>query len=424
MSSEKKYFFSIDIRLQIYYTFYIMNFIDEVKNNFPNQTQFSRTELWSVASNPSFSKFKFRKQFTEFMTNPANKISRGLYRIGDGNIQGNIQAVPKLPKVKIKQELQLHDTVPKKISELNLVPEKDSSFVPFGEFNRLKKIIYSKMFFPVYISGESGNGKTKMVEQACSANNREMIRVNITSLTDEDDLIGGYRLVNGETVFQEGPIIEAMKRGAVVLLDEINLGTPQIMCLQPVMEGNSIYIKKTNTLVSPKKGFNIIATGNTKGNSMASDGRYIGSKVLNEAMLDRFAINIEHEYPSETVERKILLKSIAKFDIQNTDELTEYGNFIEILIKWAKNIRETFAVGGTEDIITTRRLKQIVEFYIIDKTSRIQSIKSCTTRFNNETKESFITLYRRLDETASVDPLPTPNTVPTNDLEYLPPPNY
>lgn len=392
-----------------------MNFIEAVKETYPSKIEFSRAELWNVATSPFYPKsYKFRKQFTEFMTNPQNKISRGLYKI-DGNrssnvsadTQNQIQLVAAAPKVATKPTLiKQEDNLPLSVTvdNLDLVPIKDRNFIPFGEFSRLKNIISSQAFFPVYIAGESGNGKTKMVEQVCAYTKREMIRANITSTTDEDDLIGGYRLINGETVFQDGPVLEAMKRGAILLLDEINLGTAKIMCLQPVLEGNPIYVKKTNTLVRPKKGFNVIATGNTKGKSTSTDGRYIGSNILNEAMLDRFAITIEHEYPSENIERKILRKSLNKFDNISPDMMNSYQAFIENLIKWAKNIRETFKAGGIEEVITTRRLKHILEFHIIDRNSKIAAIKSCTSRFNQETAEAFVTLYNRIDAEAEANP--------------------
>lgn len=374
-----------------------MNFIEAVQKEYPGKQTFTRPELTIVAE-----KYSLRKQFTEFMTTDSNKIKRGLYKIDPNFVQeiAESSAVVELkkPKPVIKKTLILEQKMDH-INDIDLIPDRDSEFVPFGDFSLLKKIISSKTFFPVYISGESGNGKTKMVYEACAQSKTQLIRANITESTDEDDLLGGYRLVNGETVWQDGPVVEAMKRGAVLLLDEINLASPKIMCLQPILEGNPIYIKKTNTIVHPVHGFNIIATANTKGKS-SDDGRYIGSNTLNEALLDRFAINIEHEYPAKDVEIAILSNILETFESKTKENV----DFVNILVEWAKTIRDTFEAGGVDEIITTRRLIHILRFYLIAGGNRMKSIRYCTSRFDTDTKKSFYSLYQKMDASVNIDP--------------------
>jgi len=267
--------------------------------------------------------------------------------------------------------------------EQNLVPEKDVNFVQFGNFKDLKKIINSRNFYPTFITGLSGNGKTFSVEQACAILNRELIRVNITIETDEDDLIGGFRLVNGETVWHNGPVIEALERGAVLLLDEVDLASNKILCLQSVLEGRGVFLKKTGRFVKPAAGFNIIATANTKGKG-SEDGRFIGTNVLNEAFLERFPVTFEQEYPLPATEQKILTSMI------------DDNQFCKNLVDWADIIRKTFFDGGVEEVISTRRLVHIVQAYIIfgDKAKAIQV---CLNRFDDETKQSFLELYDKVD---------------------------
>ena len=272
--------------------------------------------------------------------------------------------------------------------EQNLVPEKDTTFVPFGNFTDVKKIISSKMFYPVFITGMSGNGKTLGVEQACAALNREIIRVNITIETDEDDLIGGFRLVDGNTVWHNGPVIEALERGAVLLLDEVDLASNKILCLQSVLEGKGVFLKKTGRYVQPKTGFNVIATANTKGKG-SDDGRFIGTNVLNEAFLERFALTFEQEYPTVAVETNILVRIAASVGKHDED-------FCKNLANWADIIRKTFADGGIDEVISTRRLVHIMRAYAIWG-DRMKAIKVCVNRFDDETKQSFIELYDKID---------------------------
>ena len=270
----------------------------------------------------------------------------------------------------------------------NLIPEKDDTFVKFGPFSDVKKIIQSKQFYPVFLTGLSGNGKTFSVEQACASLNRELVRVNITIETDEDDLIGGFRLVNGETVWHNGPVIEALERGAVLLLDEIDLASNKILCLQSILEGNGVFLKKIGKVVKPRAGFNVIATANTKGKG-SDDGRFIGTNVLNEAFLERFPVTFEQDYPSPNIEKKILGGVASNLAITDTD-------FLSRLVDWGDIIRKTFYDGGIEEIISTRRLVHIVRAFSIFK-DKAKAIKVCVNRFDYETKQSFLELYDKVD---------------------------
>jgi len=264
-----------------------------------------------------------------------------------------------------------------------LIPSKEDNYVPFGNFSDLHKIIKSEVFYPTFITGLSGNGKTLSVEQACAKAGRELIRVNITIETDEDDLLGGFRLVGGDTVWHSGPVVEALERGAVLLLDELDLASNKILCLQSVLEGKGVYLKKINRYVRPAEGFTVIATANTKGKG-SDDGRFIGTNVLNEAFLERFPITMEQSYPTAAIEQKIL---------QNVgcDE-----QFTENLVKWANAIRKTFYDGGVDEIITTRRLVHIAQAYAIFN-DRIKAVTACINRFDEDTKQSFLDLYTKVD---------------------------
>jgi len=274
------------------------------------------------------------------------------------------------------------------------VPEKFPGYVAWGNFNTLKKVIKSEIFYPIFITGMSGNGKTLMVKETCARLNREFVRANITIETDEDDLIGGFRLVNGETVWHDGPVIMAMKRGAILLLDEIDLASNKIMALQPILEGSSIYVKKIGKWVHPAAGFNVIATANTKGQG-SDDGRFIGTNVMNESFLERFPVTIEQPYPTNKIEEKILINELAKQDKVDND-------FVENLVKWADVIRRTFMDGGIDEIISTRRLVHIIgAFSIFD--NKMSAIEMCVSRFDSETKTSFLDLYTKVDEGASID---------------------
>ena len=295
------------------------------------------------------------------------KVGRGKWNLTvQEKLEQNYQAPPAMPAV-----------------EQNLIPKKDDSFIKFGNYTDLKKIIESRVFYPTFITGLSGNGKTFSVEQACAQLGRELIRVNITIETDEDDLIGGFRLVDGATVWHNGPVIEALQRGAILLLDEIDLASNKILCLQSILEGKGVFLKKIGRWIDPASGFNVIATANTKGKG-SDDGRFIGTNVLNEAFLERFPVTFEQEYPTASIETKILNKLCA-------DE-----NFCKRLADWADIIRKTFYDGGIEEIISTRRLVHIVRAYNIFG-DKAKAIEVCVNRFDDETKQAFMELYDKVD---------------------------
>ena len=290
----------------------------------------------------------------------------------------------------IKQQLE---TVVKQ-SE-SLIPPKDDNYVPFGNATDLKKIIKSKIFYPTFITGLSGNGKTLGVDQACAALGRELIRVNITVETDEDDLIGGFRLIDGNTVWHNGPVIEALQRGAVLLLDEIDLASNKILCLQSILEGTGVYLKKTGVTVTPAPGFTVFATANTKGKG-SDDGRFIGTNVLNEAFLERFPLTFEQEYPVPRIETKMLNNYCSELGCCDEE-------FITNLCTWADVIRKTFAEGGIDEVISTRRLVHIIRAFSIFN-NRLKAIKLCLNRFDDETKSAFLELYSKIDAKIELNP--------------------
>ena len=264
----------------------------------------------------------------------------------------------------------------------------DKTFVPWGSFKDISKVISSEMFYPIYISGLSGNGKTFMVEQSCAKLNREFIRVQINPETDEDDLLGGFRLIDGETVFAKGPVLKAMENGAVLLLDEIDRATNKIMCLQGILEGKPVLVKKTGETISPAPGFNVIATANTKGKG-SDDGRFTAASIIDEAFLERFTISIDQKFPSKKIETKIVERHMDKFGSQDTE-------FADKLTTWADIIRKTFDDDGVDEVISTRRLCHIVQSYAIFK-NRLKAIDLCITRFDDDTKEAFLDLYTKVD---------------------------
>ena len=308
-----------------------------------------------------------------------NKLSE--YKIGRGKWDLTVRE-------QMEQTYQAPPAIVPVVQRQNLIPEKDDTFVKFGNFNDIKKIIQSRLFYPTFITGLSGNGKTFSVEQACANLGRELIRVNITIETDEDDLIGGFRLVNGETVWHNGPVIEALERGAILLLDEIDLASNKILCLQSVLEGKGVFLKKIGRFVQPTTGFNVIATANTKGKG-SDDGRFIGTNVLNEAFLERFPVTFEQQYPSVANEVKILETVAETLNIKDAD-------FCKRLCDWADIIRKTFYDGGIEEIISTRRLVHIIRAYSIFG-NKGKAIDVCTARFDDETKTAFMELYDKVD---------------------------
>ena len=331
--------------------------------------------------------------------NPANKVGKGLFKLPalgevvSVHASRLVQAAEQYEPAPQTQKIENTETKTEAayvVSSLtgNIVPEKDPNFVTFGDYSSVKSIIASKKFYPIFITGLSGNGKTLGVTQACAEKKREMIRVNITIETDEDDLLGGYRLRDGQTVWQNGPVIEAMERGAVLLLDEIDLASNKIMCLQPILEGNGVFVKKINKFVKPALGFTVVATANTKGKG-SEDGQFIGTNVLNEAFLERFPITFEQKYPSVKIETKIISKMLETENAKDDEYATN-------LVNWADIIRKTYTEGGVDEIISTRRLVHIAKAYSIFR-NKLKAVEVCTNRFDDDTKQSFIDLYTKID---------------------------
>jgi len=357
---------------------------------------FGRTDITRAEINSLVDTGKMKNP--SWLKSNTYKIGRGVYSLPiEGNdISPNLTNVPLEEEQPKTQKADVSETVNQAayiVSSLtgNIVPTKDPVFVPWGHFKDIKSIVSSKQFYPIFITGLSGNGKTMNVQQACAATKRECIRVNITIETDEDDLVGGYRLQEGQTVWQNGPVIEAMERGALLLLDEIDLASNKIMCLQPILEGNGIFIKKINKFVKPAPGFNVIATANTKGQG-SEDGKFIGTNILNEAFLERFPITVEQSYPTNKIENKILNNVMSERGLTKKDD----EKFAENLITWADIIRKTFYEGGVDEIISTRRLVHIVEAFVIFK-NKMKAIELCTNRFDLDTKTSFLDLYTKID---------------------------
>ena len=315
--------------------------------------------------------------------NSAESPDRGKYQIP---AIGHAQVIPMTPRQTKKFDPNAtseHDYV--------MVPDKDKTYVPFGEFKDVERIIRSRKFFPVFISGLSGNGKTFMVEQACARAGRQIVRIQMSRETDEDDLIGGFRLIDGETKFLKGPVLRAMELGAVMLLDEADRADPtKIMCLQGILEGKPYFVKKTGEVVHPAEGFNIFVTANTKGRG-SDDGRYVAASMLDDALLERFPITIEQDYPATKIETKILQ---AQFDNLTDD----HQGYIDHLVAWADVIRRSFAEGASDEVISTRRLVHIIRAYQLFD-DRMRAIEMCTNRFDEETKKSFLDLYRKVDPT-------------------------
>ena len=348
--------------------------IDGLKSTFGNELTAADIRGFCAANDVSY-------------TTVTRKIQQ--YKVSKG--KWNLEVTSKKVK-QIENSYSAPAVEPK--SQQNLIPQVDDTFVKFGSFTDIKKIISSNLFYPTFITGLSGNGKTFSVEQACAQLGRELIRVNITIETDEDDLIGGFRLVNGATVWHNGPVIEALERGAILLLDEIDLASNKILCLQSVLEGNGVFLKKIGRFVRPAAGFNVFATANTKGKG-SDDGRFIGTNVLNEAFLERFPVTYEQDYPAPSVEKKILGRIASNLGVTDTA-------FLERLVDWADIIRKTFYDGGIEDIISTRRLVHIVRAFSIFN-DKAKAIKVCVNRFDDETKQSFLELYDKVDADFDMD---------------------
>ena len=377
---------------------------DFVKSAFQ---MYGKVELTTNELKAANKKFGYAYAPQWLTKNKHYKIGKGLFKLPDIDEKLVLDTKPDVlddnkDKDNVPDDTQINNVSATKkeaayvISSLegNIVPNKDKSFVSFGNHPDVRNIIKSNKFYPIFITGLSGNGKTFSVVQACAESKREMSRVNITSETDEDDLLGGYRLKDGQTVWQNGPVIEAMERGAILLLDEIDLASNKIMCLQPILEGNGVYVKKINKFVKPKVGFNVVATANTKGQG-SDDGKFIGTNILNEAFLERFPVTFEQTYPSAKTEQKILNNTLALSGKKDT-------TYVEKLSTWADVIRKTYFDGGVDEIISTRRLVHICQAYSIFG-NKMKAIELCTNRFDDDTKNSFVDLYGKVDAGATAE---------------------
>ena len=361
----------------------------------PDLTVINRDGIYQVLDAYEGLKFPSWQVSKELRTN-----ERGEYYVPSMDGEFAKDAASNVKQIATKAEVPAVAMAPSAIGVMDqqdsYVPEKFEGYVPYGNFNTVKDVIKSGIFYPMFITGLSGNGKTLMVKEVCAKQKREYVRANITVETDEDDLIGGFRLLNGETVWHDGPVVTAMKRGAVLLLDEIDLASNKIMALQPVLEGSSIYLKKIGKWVHPKPGFTVIATANTKGQG-SDDGRFIGTNVLNEAFLERFPVTIEQSYPTASMEKKILNNELGKHGLED-------GEFSDNLVKWADVIRKTFYEGGCDEVISTRRLVHIIGAFSIFK-DKMTAIELTVNRFDAETKESFLDLYTKIDAGVDVSTL-------------------
>jgi len=357
-------------------------FIDAASEVYPGQSEFSKSQIKKVCAekgcpNPSW------LQKSEF------RVGHGTYslELAGVAVATNIATIPVTTGSISAPTLLQSDVV--------VIPEVVKEFVPFGHFSDLKNIISSGLFFPVFITGLSGNGKTFMVEQVCAKLKRECYRVNVTIETDEDDLIGSNTLIDGNIVFREGPVLKAMRKGAVLLIDEIDLASNKIMCLQSILEGKGYLNKKTGEYIEPVSGFTILATANTKGKG-SDDGRFIGTNVLNEAFLERFSITMEQEYPSNAIEKKILLGEFSKLEVAGQE------SFATNLVTWADVIRKSFYEGAIDELISTRRLVHIAQAFKMFN-NKMKSIEMCVARFDSETKATFLDLYTKVDSEPVVD---------------------
>jgi len=365
-------------------------FLDAAAEQFPNQVEFSKSTVKKICKTAGIPKPSW------LFRNPQFKAGYGTYSIESVVPQNYNQVVPV-------QAVQTVETVPVPTStvgmnvldeNISVIPSIMDNYVPFGHFKDLKSILKSGVFFPVFITGLSGNGKTLMVEQICAKLKKELFRVNITIETDEDDLIGSNTLINGNIVFKEGPVLKAMRKGAVLLLDEVDLASNKIMCLQSILEGGGYLIKKTGEFVKPADGFTVVATANTKGKG-SEDGRFIGTNILNEAFLERFAICLEQEYPPVTTEKKIVKGDFAILGVSDDE-------FADKLVDWADVIRKSFYEGAVDEVISTRRLVHIAKAFSMFN-DKLKSIEVCLARFDEDTKASFLDLYTKVD--AGVNPL-------------------
>ena len=354
-------------------------FIDAANDIFPGQVEFSTSQVRKIVAETGC-------PTPSWLLKPIYRVGHGTYSLELAGVAtaSNVVDLPVGPTSVGSVDVLQNDVI--------VIPESVKEYVPFGHYTDLKAILASRLFFPVFITGLSGNGKTMMVEQVCAKLRRECYRVNVTVETDEDDLIGSNTLVDGNIVFREGPVLKAMRKGAVLLVDEMDLGSNKIMCLQSILEGKAYLNKKTGELISPAPGFTIIATANTKGKG-SDDGRFIGTNVLNEAFLERFSITMEQEYPSNAIEKKILVKEFERLEIP---DMTDY---VGCLVTWADVIRKSFFEGAIDELISTRRLVHIAQAFSMFN-DKMKAIELCVSRFDTETKATFLDLYTKVDAEA------------------------
>tara|TARA_R110002074_G_scaffold100766_2_gene217631 strand:- start:3625 stop:4764 length:1140 start_codon:yes stop_codon:yes gene_type:complete len=353
--------------------------VQDLMTTYPDQTEFRKGAIVDASK-----KLGYPMKSVYPLIDGANRVRVGTYNLETfisplkSQIQTSPEAIPKLAA-----------TMQSIVNDERSYAKVDPTFVPWGAFNDIVKIIKSEMFYPVYISGLSGNGKTFMVEQAAAKLGRQFIRVQINPETDEDDLLGGFRLIDGETVFSKGPVLKAMEDGAILLLDEIDRATNKIMCLQGILEGKPVLVKKTGETITPSPGFNVIATANTKGKG-SEDGRFTAATIIDDAFLERFTVAVDQQFPSVSVEKKIVINHMKKFEIMDTE-------FAQNLVNWADIIRKTFYDDGVDEVISTRRLSHIVQTFSIFK-DKMKSIDLCIARFDEDTKSAFLDLYTKVDQ--------------------------
>ena len=373
-----------------------VEFLKKAAEMFPDHKTLTASQLHEI-------KMASGRCYGFITRDPSKKVSRGVYDVSDAQMYVAIDNTNQLSKeTPMTEQRRTQNTF-----EAN-IPTAYNGYVKFGNYKDMKTLLQSNLFYPVFITGESGNGKTMMVEQVCAELKRELYRVNFTPLTDESDLLGDKTLVDGNVVFEEGVVITAMKRGAVLLLDEIDYATAQgFTALQSVLEGKPFLNKKNGEFVVPAPGFTVIATANTKGKG-SDDGRFVGTQFLNEAFLERFAITIEQSYPTRAVERKILVNELTSI----TGEAHE--DFAGYLTDWAEAIRKTFADGGSNENMSTRRLVHIVKAFAMFK-NRLKAVQLCVARFDSDTRDAFIDLYTKIDPTVGGN-VETPTEVVENIL--------
>ena len=382
--------------------------LKELANRYPDQTQFRKQQIVDVGLS-----FGYKGKDYGPIFDKSNRVKIGTYDLAglivplrQDEVQPTMEAVPQ-NAVSMVQSV---------VNEEKSYAQLDKTFVPWGPYHDIVKIVKSGMFYPTYISGLSGNGKTFMVEQACAKLGKEFIRVQINPETDEDDLLGGFRLVNGETVFAKGPVLKAMENGAILLLDEIDRATNKIMCLQGILEGKPVLVKKTGEVVQPADGFNVIATANTKGKG-SDDGRFTAASIIDEAFLERFTVSVDQKFPSLAIEKKIVLKHMDKY-ITTEPKNAEFSQdeLAQHLVTWADIIRRTFFDDGVDEVISTRRLCHIVQtFAIFGKVDK--SIDLCISRFDDDTKAAFLDLFEKVTNNDPSLQQDTPEVEEVNDTE-------